>query len=553
MKRIASILACVSALAALRAFAWGSGHDVVAEVIAARLPEKYKAVLSDKAKMKQFIHDSHYPDSWDPPETNRFGKACTERLGAMGFTRRHFFHSYRGRAALMMETIQAIRDNDVDRVLLLISSYAHTVADAIALNHDPLIHFVSYGWAKSGLDVEPPLPFDAVWLKSTPRATAVLRDYAAKQDIKDRGRTFKEELLAIARQDVEGMKCMEMGPAIIECGMRLYRNKDDTEAADRLALIYSELVCWASSDTLRMLAACERFAASDETYSIDQKNDFKAYAAEELEYLSKRPMEKDAWTRGLLPKSGRIPKIGVVYDNSGRFGGGFLPWGDRILSAQIAGSLLASKKDAALYDVRKICKGEVDASKTPLLIVPANRIGGCFFGSNANEFFARLNDYRKAGGKILWIGNHPPKEIFPWVDKHIMDSGAKVGFGDYAFFVPNDEVLSCRIKVPSNGRIFAVIRRPKNGGWSAYNSTKYFERLSKDVEPVIVSEAPCGKRVIGVVCRKDGTAFLPSNIMLPYVLTDEKPQLDPLVLSLDSAGSSILDETVSMMCSGQKE
>ncbi len=529
------------------ACAWGPGHDVVAEAIAARLPEKYKAYLADAAKMKVFVRDSHYPDSWAPLETNRFGKACTERLGGMGVTTRYGFHSFRGRAAAFVETIQAVRDNDVERVLLLVSAYSHAVADAISLNHDPLIHFCSFGWSRSGLGIEPDLPFDAIWLKSNPRAKLILRDCVAGQDVKDYGRTFKQELLAIACQDLEGMKCMELGPTIIECGMRLLEDKGDTATIDRLAGIYADLVCWASSDTLRMLAACERFASSDEVFVIDQNNDFKQHEKDVVEFLAKRPMEKDAWTRGLLPKKGCVPTIGVAYDNSGRFGGGFFPWGDRILSPQIAGALISSGCNAALYDVRKICKGEIDALSTPILIVAANRLGGCFFGSSSEEFLFRVKVYLKAGGKVIWIGNNPPEEVFPYAVGHVRDSGAKVEFGEYAFFVPNNEFFSCRLSMSSSGRIFAYLRKPRYGGWSACSSTKYFEGLPEDVEPMIVAEAPCGRRIVAFVSHKSGTAFLPSNVMIPYVLTDERPQFSPLALSLDSAGTSILLETISHM------
>lgn len=546
MRHIA--FACAFALASASLFAWGPGHDVVAEAIATKLPAKYKAVLADKAKMRQFLHDSHYPDSFAALETNRFGRACTERLGAMGVKTRYGFHSYKGRAAAFVETIRAVRDNDVDRVLLLLSAYSHAVADAIALNHDPLIHLVTYGWQKEGLDIAPSIPVDAAWLKSTPRATAIFRVCADRQDVADRGRAFKEELLAIARQDLEGMKSMELGPSIIECGMRLRKDKNDPWTVERLANIYSFLVCWASSDTLRMLAACERIAASGEMCEIDFKNDFREYDREVVDFLSKRPIEKDAWTKGLLPEKGKDPSIGVAYDPTGRFGGGFFPWGDRILAAQIAGTLRASNRDAALYDVRRLCRGDVDAAKTPVLVVPANRFGACGFGSSRGELLARLGAYRKAGGKIIWIGNKPPKEVLPEISKCAKDSGVKGKYAKPALFVPRDEVQSCCIRMPSKGKEFRYVRKPEgSAGWCWYDSTTYLDGLSKNVIPVLVAEAPCGRRVVGAVCPKDGTAYISSNVLLPYVLTDEVPQMDPLDLSLDSAGASMLNEVASVL------
>ena len=177
MKSLWWIAACWMSVPWL-ACGWGGGHDVVARAVAARLPEPWRAALQDE-RMAQFCRDNHYPDARTAfAENPRVTPEERTFLAARGMKDSGALHADEGRAAAFALLTRALREKRVDSVSLWLGALAHSTADMVACNHDPIVHLATYGW--SDRDWAFRLPngkpiggLDLAWIESTPETRAV--------------------------------------------------------------------------------------------------------------------------------------------------------------------------------------------------------------------------------------------------------------------------------------------------------------------------------------------------------------------------------------------
>ena len=153
-KLIAALLFALCAASAL--FAWDVEHDEVAQLTGEFLPKEVKATF-DFDDFAILMANCHFPDMTEWPCENgrrRFhtleelakgvGEENARVFAALGFTSSNWFHTPKGRAALMGMLARTFAKGEHAAAAFIISVLTHAVSDEGALNHPPLLGFFRY-------------------------------------------------------------------------------------------------------------------------------------------------------------------------------------------------------------------------------------------------------------------------------------------------------------------------------------------------------------------------------------------------------------------------
>ena len=155
MKRLKATLS-FALCAASALFAWDVEHDEVAHLTDEFLPREVKATF-DFNDFAILMANCHFPDMTEWPCENgkrrfhtleelaaRVGEDNARTFAGLGYTNSNWFHTPKGRAALMGMLARAFGNGDHASAAFCISVLTHAVSDEGALNHPPLLGFFRY-------------------------------------------------------------------------------------------------------------------------------------------------------------------------------------------------------------------------------------------------------------------------------------------------------------------------------------------------------------------------------------------------------------------------
>jgi hypothetical protein len=533
MKKIATlfITVAISIFFVSPIFAWGHGHDTIARETLKLFPGKWGERLRDGKGGKIFISSSHAPDDMKTRLIDRaayLDKILIERLtptnGKMPVMYR--FHSADARCELILAMSRAMRSGNEEALGFLLACFNHSVADTVSANHSPLIHLVTYNWRTLGLIGA--VDDDCVMLEKTPERKALFSSVAEKECAKITSARFDAQLVfdAVYLDEV-------IGP-------EFFRYDCDISSGGKAAIkAFAHEASDAIHRTVQAFLAAESFSTLPDEPVFNKALTQRRFNEKAKEFLLKRSMEDDAITLGVLPKSNHVPKIGVLYDPTGFWTRGIVFMANRVLAVQIAATL-KKENDVSLLDIREvIAKGVPSGVKT--IVAPCSGLGE-HFGFSPQAFISALKRFVENGGDLIWVGGKPkpPKELFPETVAFIKNT-ARAPWGYMCTPVPADEMKD-GILITPQGR-FSCVREPRGtAGW-------YWGQLGLDFLPsnplpegcreIVRFEAKDGRKVIaGYV--KGRCAFIPAFSVFPYLFTDTRPSVSPLVLELDRAGEAVI-------------
>jgi len=150
MKNTFTIRLALLVLAAIpcELFGWGGGHDHINKLALTVMPAEIKTFLGE-GNAHKFVEWSHAPDDFTPwQELKRVTIHADELalLAQYGMKTPYSLHSHRGHAVNYILLVKAFQAQDPERAAFWMAALMHTVADELACNHDPLIHFMTYGF-----------------------------------------------------------------------------------------------------------------------------------------------------------------------------------------------------------------------------------------------------------------------------------------------------------------------------------------------------------------------------------------------------------------------
>lgn len=542
-------MAAGAALLPLMVFGWGSGHGTVARAVAARLPPPWGERVQGET-LRRFCADNHWPDSFEPFPVERVGEEALAYLTARKVTRRYDLHSDRGRAVAFCLLVRAIREEQPDRALLWLAALAHSTADMVACNHDPVVHVATYGWCSPDWGMALPGGkgfaevtgcLDLGWLEKASWAKEAFERQVEEAALADAGQGAEALLLEIMLYGAGGVEtCAPHGPRVLSAAAE-WVDTGRREAGERLAGELSALGAWAVARTLRDFAAAVRLAAAGAEPDVTEEVAARYEAAMEA-FVRGRRLEDDLFAReALAPLGVEGPRIGVLAEPCWRMNEGMFGFGDRVLAVQIVNTLRRQGRNAELVDVRRFL-AEGAAEGTAALVVPAQRVAS-YRLMRADELERRLGTYLEGGGRVVWVGGGmPPAALCRELPKDFMVKGE-----DKSWPAPMEQFSKGWLNVGERwGPRFKCEKPPVGAaGWHWPSNPNVFTdgAVKTGVGLVGWHDGFNRTKPVGLAWPKDRpkVAYVPGYAVMPFIWTLENPSLYPLRLELDAAGTAVLE------------
>ncbi len=538
-------------LAPVLAFGWGAGHDVVGRAVAARLPEPWAQRLKGAA-LERFCTDNHYPDSRvDFKADARVTPEEVAYLAGRKMTNCGQFHSDEGRGEAFVLLVRALKENRPESALLWLATLAHSTADMVACNHDPIVHLATYGWNDPRWAFRLPngkslAGLDLGWVETVPEAKAVWEKSLAKVRAADSGKGAEDAVLDVMLAGLEGVgTCAPRGVPIIRDAAAWAAGKTP-ESRDALAASFSALGCWAVERLLRDFLAAERLARGGELPEVTDAVR-KRYQAAFADLTASRRFEDDSLTKGLVgPARPNAPCLGVVAEPTWRMNDGMLGFNDRVLAAQAVTALRKRGRNAALVDVRALMAGGVRAEKVPVLLVFAQKTSA-YYTLQPQALAEQLVKYRQEGGRVVWVGGALPDRAlcdFPQALACRADVGRGYTYSWTKLPVATNAYATLALKV-GGGPARRLAHDPSfNAGWHIPSNTTFFKpEAAESLRPLATLLDGNQPVLVGAAWPKEepAVAYLPVYAVFPYLWTREVPALVPFELGLDAQGMEALE------------
>lgn len=536
----------VLAMLPFLSFGWGMGHDTVAQAVAARLPQPWCDRLQGES-LQRFCADNHYPDSFEPFPVDRVGEEPLAYLNAQGVTKRFDLHSDRGRAVAFCMLVRALKEEQPDRALLWLAAFAHSTADMVACNHEPVVHIATYGWSEKSWAMTLPggqligkmTPcLDLGWVETEAWARTAWGERLGRMVLRDSGASQEEALLEVMLYGIRGVdSCAPYGRAVVEASAG-WTDTRDRVAGKRLAGVLSELGVWAVERCLRDFQAALRLAQAGVTPDVTDAVMVRYNGAVD-EFMRARPLSADSFVRGAIePPKGGQPYVGVITEPTWRMNESMFGPSDRVLAVQVVNTLRKQGMKAVLIDTREFLDGKVDLKPVSALVVPAQKCQ-TYRVMKADVFASRLAKYLADGGKVLWIGgSKPPKDLMTGLPLPVMvkantDKDAKMP-------LLTGQLKTATLRLGS-GPVRKLERPPLfQAGWhQPQNPFAFTPEAAAQARALAVLSGNGKEMTIGAAWPKESpaVAYLPIYAVFPYLWTQETPRLAPLRLELDSAGA----------------
>lgn len=535
-------------------------HDTVAQGVFNRLPEKWKCRMKKGEMWRRFLETSHFPDNGRPeliPE-------CDRDWLKQHKAERPFDYHWAPQWLLEFDRlVRAIERDDADAYFFYVAALSHGICDANSCNHDHLLHLLYCGW--SAREFCPRLELDCGWVESRQDTKKMFFDSVAALDGLDAwtGLSRDEVFRALYRLQWEGCEqCAAQAPRLAQAAIDWALEKTDANAA-RLGKELTESGIWAVKHTLLICAAAEQLAASGTYREPDFKAIRKAGDVTDGKVWAERPVSADAYAREFDEDPSHPAKVRVLYDASAYFAAGVFSNVQVPLPCQIVGSLRKLRPDlpVSLMSVREAAKAFPDPAKVPLVIVPARGLVG-FMGFDSVAFMKAAKAYAEKGGKLIWIDGsripdvpaanslakvicqrnepeHPGRSVWPEPLPVLMKSAFRWKAGDR----------------PAEWKYHREPKYPVGWMWSPspfwFDSEKFpvdAIRLAELVTPADIAKESTVKVIAAAAPAKNPTfAYVANNLLFPYMLTDEKPQIQPLTLRLDSVGERVFGDVLKLL------
>ena len=529
-------------------YAWGSGHYEVNRIALDRLPVEMKALLSPDNR-KDFVKDAKVPDDFTPwsEYEKKKGKVITPNdlatLSKYKIKTPYALHSATGQAVNYVLLYRALKDRDGDRIAFWGACLAHTLADEVACNHDPLIHYLSYAFKGGyGMKFGKAGMLDFGELCRTPEGDALAVKALNAVPLLLLGDDPQEVLVEIMLHGLKANRFMTERSVIIASAFDPDAG-DGALADSRVAM--AELGAYGVRKWLEAITTIWDLIEEGKPDPAITPGLLADHQARRARYVAARPLKADAlyapWLK-LQAETG-VPAVGVVVEPSTTMNRGGLSFGGRFLASAILRELHKSKIPFRVIDAREP-EQDLDAGSTSMVILCSGKF-------HNDELVRALNSYISAGGHLLLIGGEHRGLLGPLSQALIKADPATLpvtsGYGQ-----KNLDFID-RIRVRFSGWLaeeigkdaLPFIHNPDTkAGWQKPKCPyRLKEDFGADIEPLAKIELDGENQIVAAVYRPDGNAcfvFIPEYLIAPYLLTDEPEFSNPAQPQLDRIGSKVL-------------
>lgn len=535
--------------------AWGPGHDDVNRIALDRLPVEIKALLSPENR-KAFVKDAKVPDDftqWSEYEKKK-GRVITPNdlatLSKYKIKTPYALHSAKGQAVNYVLLYRALKDRDGNRIAFWGACLAHTLADEVACNHDPLIHYLTYAFKGGyGMKFGKAGMLDFGELCRTTEGYDLALEALGPGSPKSLGKEPQEVLVEIMLHGLQANQFMTERSVLIATAF----DPDAGEGAladSRFAM--AELGAYGVRKWLEAITTAWALINESKPVPVLTPELLADYKARHTKFVAARPLSADAlyapWLK--LQTDPNIPAIGVVVEPSTTMNKGGLSFGGRLIASAIFRELHKSKIPFRVIDAREP-EIKLDKRSTSVAILCSGKLQN-------DKLVQAINNYTDAGGKLLIIGGEhkgllgPLSQALTQADPDTLPVTTEYGQNNLDH-IDQQSVYFCGPLAKSTGeQAYPFIHNPDTkAGWQKPKCPYWFKsNFTSDIKPLARIELNGKSKVVAAVYRPEGKgrfAFLPEYLIAPYLLSDKPKFSNPARPQLDRISSTVLSTTLNLL------
>ena len=535
--------------------AWGPGHYDVNRIALDRFPVEIKALLSPENR-KAFVKDAKVPDDFTPwsEYEKKKGRVITPNdlaiLSKYKIKTPYALHSAKGQAVNYVLLYRALKDRDGNRIAFWGACLAHTLADEVACNHDPLIHYLTYAFKGGyGMKFGKAGMLDFGELCRTTEGYDLALEALGPGSPKSLGKEPQEVLVEIMLHGLQANQFMSERSVLIASAF----NPDAGEGAladSRFAM--AELGAYGVRKWLEAITTAWALINESKPVPVLTPELLADYKARHTKFVAARPLSSDAlyapWLK--LQTDPNIPAIGVVVEPSTTMNKGGLSFGGRLIASAIFRELHKSKIPFRVIDAREP-EIKLDKRSTSVAILCSGKLQN-------DKLVQAINNYTDAGGKLLIIGGEhkgllgPLSQALIKADPDTLPVTTEYGQNNLDH-IDQQSVYFCGPLAKSTGeQAYPFIHNPDTkAGWQKPKCPYWFKsNFTSDIKPLARIELNGKSKVVAAVYRPAGKgrfAFLPEYLMAPYLLSDKPKFSNPARPQLDRISSTVLSTTLNLL------
>jgi len=535
--------------------AWGPGHYDVNRIALDRFPVEIKALLSPENR-KAFVKDAKVPDDFTPwsEYEKKKGRVITPNdlaiLSKYKIKTPYALHSAKGQAVNYVLLYRALKDRDGNRIAFWGACLAHTLADEVACNHDPLIHYLTYAFKGGyGMKFGKAGMLDFGELCRTTEGYDLALEALGRGSPKSLGKEPQEVLVEIMLHGLQANQFMTERSVLIASAF----DPDAGEGAladSRFAM--AELGAYGVRKWLEAITTAWALINESKPVPVLTPELLADYKARHTKFVAARPLSSDAlyapWLK--LQTDPNIPAIGVVVEPSTTMNKGGLSFGGRFLASAILRELHKSKIPFRVIDAREP-EIKLDKRSTSVAILCSGKLQN-------DKLVQAINNYTDAGGKLLIIGGEhkgllgPLSQALIKADPDTLPVTTEYGQNNLDH-IDQQSVYFCGPLAKSTGeQAYPFIHNPDTkAGWQKPKCPYWFKsNFTSDIKPLARIELNGKSKVVAAVYRPAGKgrfAFLPEYLIAPYLLSDKPKFSNPARPQLDRISSTVLSTTLNLL------
>jgi len=526
-------------------FGWGSGHELITEILIEKLPEEIKGMLSEDTRKRMIKEWSHYPDSFEKFDKDIISESSLLILEKYGIKTRYDLHSSKGKYINFILLTKAFENKNEKEIGLWISSLCHTLSDEGALNHGPLIHYITYGFSPLKIKMGKGVGLDIIEISKTTGKEIILKKLE-NYNPKITSENPKEAIINILLQGADANSFMTQRETKI---MKSYKLEKDEKEYEEAKTAMAEIGAKNVSDTINVVITSYYYAKKGIQVQFEEEI-LKEFEKREKEYLEKRPIENDSIYEELLETEDKYPAIGIIIEPSQTMNRAIFPFGSKYILSAIMWYLKENRISYKPIDVREILKKKINLSveKIPLIILD--------LGNNIPEELKIFwKEYIKNGGIIFLIAGmknfEPYKEIFSNyfscfknLPEDFTPVSPKYGYKNedvvkkISFYFLND------LSEYFGDKEYKMIRNPNTpAGWQKPICTVYIDTEDPKIKKLIRLTDGEKEFIVGGIIEDEKTKiiFIPEYFLSPFIFSEEDTLFDPSKPYLDKFGRKIID------------
>ncbi|OGV39224.1 MAG: hypothetical protein A2020_11325 [Lentisphaerae bacterium GWF2_45_14] len=389
------------------------GHDNVQQLVNDNLPNNIKNNFSEKQLKKLKTHYSHFPDSFENFDESEVGDYAIELLKKQGIKNRYHLHRPKGIAVSFVLLIESLKKADYERSIIWIGSLGHSMADEASVNHDPLIHYLTYNlWTynlKDGQD------FNLKKLLPYLDLTKIAEDENGKKLLAESLKNNKPSIISEHAEEAILYILLRLS-----CTYPTYESERDSSliryikegiiennpgSMKKYIESMRDLACLSAKDIINTVTTADYLAEKNSEPAIDYETLLKIFGEKLTESYKIKPLSCElytAFTKGASTEGG----LGIIVEPFYSFSKGFLSPLWRYMAPALAIACEKRNIKYSLLDVRDIYEnGFPDPQKVPLCILDVGEFNS-FMWIKKGIFEEKAKKYCERGGHLIWIGGN---------------------------------------------------------------------------------------------------------------------------------------------------